>query len=63
VQRQAGRQAGAVRFKGDLGVDDLEEELPFAFRINLEFRLPSGLCKELVAFASDFQDEVRCQLV
>lgn len=50
AQNQAAGKARAVGFKRDLSIDNLVEDLLFAFGINLEFRLPRGLCEELIAF-------------
>ena len=63
MQNQAAGEARAVGFKRDLSIDNLVEELLFAFGINLEFRLPRGLCKELIAFPGNREDEVWRQLV
>ena len=63
VQRQAGGAAIGIGLEGNLGVDNLVEEVALALRKNLDLGLAGGLGKELVAFAGDGQDEVRPQLV
>jgi hypothetical protein len=42
VQRQAGGAAAGIGLEGNLRVDDLEEEIPLALRIDLELGLAGG---------------------
>ena len=63
MQSEASCVAGAVGFKGDLGINDFVEELPLALRENLDLRLAGSLCEKRIAFAGDGQDKIRRQLI
>ena len=52
-----------IGIEGDLSVDHLEEELPFAFGEQLELRLSRELQVKLIAVARDCQNGVRPHLV
>lgn len=52
-----------IGLKGDLCIDDLQEEVFIALGEHLQFCLTRRLREETVPFPSDGQYEIGCQLV
>jgi hypothetical protein len=63
VQGQPSRSALAVNFERNLRVDDFQEKLAWALGKYLDFRLPGGLRKKMIAFTCNGQDEIRREFV
>ena len=63
VQDEFRSPASAIGLEGDLSVDNLQKIILGALWKDLDHLLPSGLRKEMIAFAGDRQDEIRRQFV
>src|SRR6516164_658063 len=63
VKNQLCGVALCIRYKGDLGIDDLGDEIMIAFREYFDLSLPGCLGHEMIAFPRDFQDDLRRQLI
>ena len=51
------------RYKGDLGIDDLGDEIMVAFGEYFDLSLPGCLGHEMIALPRDLQDDLRRQLI
>src|ERR1700733_14615149 len=63
MQDQLGYVTGAVTHEGDFGIDTFYKILAIGFCENFNLGLAGRLREEMIAFASDGQDEIRREFV